>query len=199
MSIQLSNHDVPLHILHDVFQYLTIADISHLAMASKGFKALVYQDRIWKEKLKIMLDNDHGLLSKLLGKLKLYQIYQFSYCCKKKQDESNVYRSVIPLENILDENKQPLTINSNNPFRALKQTTNSSEFSREQFKQLYIQLFPFYSDLRDNTKESTKILREYKNSPGKCGQLVNLLIGLGECQIVEDYIEVYIKRGWDLG
>lgn len=102
-------------------------------------------------------------------------------------DESNVNRSVIALENVFSSDKTPA---SNNPYRSLIEQQKMKGFAREQFKQLYLQLFPYYSDLRDNTKESTKILCEFKEKPEKCGQVINLLTGLGQCQVVDDWREV---------
>lgn len=62
-----SSSSLPAHILQNIFQYLTIPELSIMASVSRQFQTQVYQDTLWREKLTIMLNNDHGRLAKILG------------------------------------------------------------------------------------------------------------------------------------
>lgn len=53
---------------------------------------------------------------------------------------------------------------------------------------VYKSMLPYYVGLRD--EEGNKMLKEYKEQPEICGQMINLLIGLGQCHITEDWKEV---------
>ncbi|CAO3703297.1 unnamed protein product [Rhizopus stolonifer] len=78
---------------------------------------------------------------------------------------------------------------STDPFQA-RARAKSTGLSKERFKELYKQLIPYYVDLRDNNKESNKVLNDYGNEPEVCGQIINLLVGLGQCHVMEDWQEL---------
>ncbi|KAG1464412.1 hypothetical protein G6F56_005089 [Rhizopus delemar] len=59
---------------------------------------------------------------------------------------------------------------------------------RERFMKVYKSMLPYYVGLRD--EEGNKMLKEYKEQPEICGQMINLLIGLGQCHITEDWKEL---------
>lgn len=63
-----SGRSIPPDVLIRIFQYLPVPSLANVALASRRFKVLVYDDEIWDTKLKIMLDNDTGALAAMLGK-----------------------------------------------------------------------------------------------------------------------------------
>lgn len=77
---------------------------------------------------------------------------------------------------------------STDPYSA-RARAKSTGIAKEQFKQLYTQLLPYYTDLRDTSKEK-KVLRDFSGNPEECGKVINLLVGLGQCHVVNDYHKV---------
>lgn len=67
-----SGRSIPPDVLIRIFQYLPIASLAKVAVASRRFKVLAYDDEIWDEKLRIMLENDTGALAAMLGKTLLF-------------------------------------------------------------------------------------------------------------------------------
>lgn len=78
---------------------------------------------------------------------------------------------------------------STDPYSA-RARAKSTGFAKEQFKQLYTQLLPYYIDLRDGNKDSSKVLHDFGNQPQECGKVINLLMGLGQCHVVDDWKQV---------
>ncbi|OAC99120.1 hypothetical protein MUCCIDRAFT_148702 [Mucor lusitanicus CBS 277.49] len=78
---------------------------------------------------------------------------------------------------------------STDPYSARARAKSTGQ-SKEYFKQLYSQLLPYYVDLRDGNKETTKVLRDFGNSPEECGKVINLLLGIGQCHIVDDWKQI---------
>lgn len=62
-----SGRSFPPDVLIRIFQYLPVPSLANVALASRRFKVLVYDDEIWDAKLKIMLGNDTGALAAMLG------------------------------------------------------------------------------------------------------------------------------------
>jgi recyclin-1 len=63
-----TNKSIPPDILLRIFSYLPIPSLANVALVSRRFKVLVYDDEIWDEKLRIMLKNDTGALTAMFGK-----------------------------------------------------------------------------------------------------------------------------------
>lgn len=63
---------IPPDVLIRIFQYLPVPSLTKVALVSRRFKVLVYDDEIWDEKLKIMLENDTGALASMLGKVYVF-------------------------------------------------------------------------------------------------------------------------------
>jgi recyclin-1 len=103
--------------------------------------------------------------------------------------------SLIDSENSIYINSKPLNTlipgMSTDPYSARARAKSTGQ-SKEQFKQLYTQLLPYYIDLRDGNKESTKVLRDFGGNPEECGKVINLLVGIGQCHIVEDWKQVLV-------
>jgi hypothetical protein len=59
---------IPPDVLIRIFRYLPVPSLAKVALVSRRFKVLAYDDEIWDEKLKIMLENDTGALAAMLGK-----------------------------------------------------------------------------------------------------------------------------------
>lgn len=59
---------LPPNVLIKIFQYLPVPSLAQVALVSRRFKVLVYDDEIWDSKLRIMLENDTGALAAMLGK-----------------------------------------------------------------------------------------------------------------------------------
>ena len=58
---------LPPDILIRIFQYLPVPSLTNVALASRRFKVLAYDDEIWDDKLRRMLDQDTGALAATLG------------------------------------------------------------------------------------------------------------------------------------
>ncbi|KAL7316335.1 F-box protein: endocytic membrane traffic, recycling ReCYcling 1 [Mucor circinelloides] len=166
-----SGRPIPPSVLIRIFQYLPVPSLANVALASRRFKVLAYDDEIWDEKLRIMLENDTGALAAML-------------------DGDNSKGSLIDSENTIYINSKPLNTlipgMSTDPYSARARAKSTGQ-SKEYFKQLYTQLLPYYVDLRDGNKETTKVLRDFGNSPEECGKVINLLLGIGQCHIVDDW------------
>ncbi|KAI8647321.1 exocyst complex component Sec10-like protein [Parasitella parasitica] len=169
-----SGWPIPPSVLIRIFQYLPVPSLGKVALASRRFKVLAYDDEIWDEKLRIMLENDTGALAAML-------------------DGDNDKGSLIDSENTIYINNKPLNTlipgMSTDPYSARARAKSTGQ-SKEYFKQLYTQLLPYYVDLRDGNKETTKVLRDFGNSPEECGKVINLLLGIGQCHIVDDWKKI---------
>lgn len=115
---------------------------------------------------------------------------------KKKSpdtDGSNSKGSLIDSENTIYINSKPLNTlipgMSTDPYSARARAKSTGK-AKEYFKQLYTQLLPYYVDLRDGNKDSTKILHDFGNNPEECGKVINLLMGLGQCHVLDDWKQV---------
>lgn len=108
-------------------------------------------------------------------------------------DGDNSKGSLIDSENTIYINSKPLNTlipgMSTDPYSARARAKSTGQ-SKEYFKQLYTQLLPYYVDLRDGNQETTKVLRDFGNSPEECGKVINLLLGIGQCHIVDDWKKV---------
>ncbi|KAI7906714.1 exocyst complex component Sec10-like protein [Cokeromyces recurvatus] len=170
-----SGRSIPPDVLIRIFQYLPIYALVNVALTSRRFKVLAYDDEIWDNKLQVMLENDHGPLAAMLA------------------DNDNTKGSLIDSENTIYINNKPLNTlilgMSTDPYSA-RARAKSTGRSKEQFKQLYTQLIPYYLDLRDRNKESTKVLHDFGGNPEECGKVINLLIGLGQCHVVDDWKQI---------
>lgn len=80
------------------------------------------------------------------------------------------------------------------PYNARARAKSTGE-AREQFKQVYDQLIPYYVDLRNRHSKESKILCDFGTAPVECGKTLNLLVGLGQVHVVEDWKEVKEKDG----
>lgn len=104
---------------------------------------------------------------------------------------------MIDSENTIYINSKPLNTlipgMSTDPYSARARAKSTGK-SKEYFKQLYTQLLPYYVDLRDGNKDSTKILHDFGNNPQECGKVINLLMGLGQCHVLDDWKQVGIQR-----
>lgn len=74
-----SGRPIPPSVLIRIFQYLPVPSLANVALASRRFKVLAYDDEIWDEKLRIMLENDTGALAAMLGKNDLSWLMIFSH------------------------------------------------------------------------------------------------------------------------
>lgn len=59
---------IPPNVLIRIFQFLPVPSLAQVALVSRRFKVLVYDDEIWDNKLRILLENDTGALAAMLGK-----------------------------------------------------------------------------------------------------------------------------------
>ncbi|KAI9493070.1 exocyst complex component Sec10-like protein [Zychaea mexicana] len=164
---------LPPDILIRIFQYLPVPSLATVALASRRFKVLAYDDEIWDEKLRQMLDNDTGALAATLegksGNSALMDIGQ------------NIQINNKPLNALIPGL-------STDPYSA-RARAKSTGLAREKFKELYIRLLPYYVDLRQKHRES-KVLSDYGTSPEECAKLLNTLVGFGACHVVEDWKQI---------
>jgi recyclin-1 len=75
------------------------------------------------------------------------------------------------------------------PYNSRARAKSTGE-ARERFKQVYLQLIPYYVDLRNRHSKESKILCDFGTRPVECGKTLNLLVGLGQVHVVEDWKEV---------
>ncbi|KAI8374177.1 exocyst complex component Sec10-like protein [Radiomyces spectabilis] len=172
-SVAKPSRTLPPDIWIRAFQFLPVPSLANAALVSRRFKVLIYDDEIWDDKLRTMLRFDTGYLATIL-------------------DESNDKGSLIDKETSFYINNKPLNAlipgMSTDPYNA-RSRAKSTGHAREQFKELYTRLLPYYLDLRQRHKES-KILKDYGSKPEECGKILNMLRGLGACCIVEDYKQI---------
>jgi recyclin-1 len=74
------------------------------------------------------------------------------------------------------------------PFTARSRARSTGK-AREVFSQFYIRLYPFYVDLRHASGESM-VLSEFGSEPEECGRILNKLVGIGKCKVVDDWRQV---------
>ncbi|KAI8380478.1 exocyst complex component Sec10-like protein [Choanephora cucurbitarum] len=169
-----SGKSIPPDVLIRIFQYLPVPSLAKMATVSRRFKVLAYDDEIWDEKLDIMLKNDTGALAAMLN-------------------SEGPKGSLIDSQNTIFINSKPLNTlipgMSTDPYHARARAKSTGQ-SKEYFKQLYTQLLPYYVDLRDGNKESTKVLHDFGGNPEECGKVINLLVGLGQCHVVDGWQEI---------
>jgi hypothetical protein len=72
-----SGRSIPPDVLIRIFQYLPVPSLAKVAMASRRFKVLAYDDEIWDTKLRIMLENDTGALAAMLGNIETFLFIYF--------------------------------------------------------------------------------------------------------------------------
>ncbi|KAI7880646.1 hypothetical protein K492DRAFT_237159 [Lichtheimia hyalospora FSU 10163] len=63
---QQQQQQLPRHILRRILKLLSVPSLAHVALASRDFKSLVYEDAIWNSKLHDILKNDSSNLSDML-------------------------------------------------------------------------------------------------------------------------------------
>ncbi|KAG2223931.1 hypothetical protein INT45_009383 [Circinella minor] len=164
---------LPPDILIRIFQYLPVPSLANVALASRRFKVLAYDDEIWDDKLRRMLDQDTGALAATL---------------EGKTGNS----ALMDIGQSIRINNKPLNALipglSTDPYSARARAKSTGE-SRENFKELYIRLLPYYTDLRQKHRES-KVLKDYGTRPEECAKLLNTLKGFGACGVVDDYKQI---------
>ncbi|KAF7726758.1 F-box protein: endocytic membrane traffic, recycling ReCYcling 1 [Apophysomyces ossiformis] len=170
---------LPPDVLIRVFQHLPVSSLVNVALVSRRFKVLVYDDEIWDAKLRIMLRHDTGALKEILAN----------------------YKANSPLmdrEETLFINNKPLNALipglSTDPYNARARAKSTGE-AREQFMALYTKLIPYYVGLRERHKES-KILEDFGSKPEECGRTLNMLVGFGNCHVVDDWKQVKKSAGF---
>ncbi|KAG0170900.1 F-box protein: endocytic membrane traffic, recycling ReCYcling 1 [Apophysomyces sp. BC1034] len=164
---------LPPDVLIRVFQHLPVCSLANVAVVSRRFKVLVYDDEIWDAKLRIMLRQDTGALKEVLA----------NYSAKSPLMDND--------ESFLINNK-PLNALipglSTDPYSARARAKSTGE-AREEFKALYVKLLPYYVGLRERHKES-KILQDFGAKPEECGRTLNMLVGFGGCHVVDDWKQI---------
>ncbi|KAI9015826.1 exocyst complex component Sec10-like protein [Phycomyces nitens] len=167
------SRSLPPNVLIRIFENLPISSLANVAMVSRRFKVLAYDDEIWDAKLKIMLESDTGALAALL-------------------EDPNAKLSLIDKDTSFLINNKPLSSLipgiSRDPYSE-RARAKSTGHARERFKELYVRIAPYYIDLR-NTHGKSKILQDFGSTPEACGKTLNLLVGLGKCRVVDDWREL---------
>lgn len=192
----VKNKLVPPDVLLRIFKYLPVPTLANVALVSRRFKVLVYDDEIWDEKLRIMLKNDTGALSNMLGNRNIHSIGDtLTVRSTIETNDTKENGSLIDVKNTIYINNKPLSAlipgMSTDPFQT-RARAKSTGLSKERFKELYRLLIPYYVDLRDHNKESNKVLHDFGNQPEVCGQIINLLVGFGQCHVLDDWKQVMI-------
>lgn len=58
---------LPPDVLIRIFQRLPVPSLANVALVSRRFKVLAYDDEVWDAKLRVMLEHDTGALAATLG------------------------------------------------------------------------------------------------------------------------------------
>ncbi|SAM09254.1 hypothetical protein [Absidia glauca] len=163
---------LPPNVLLHIFHLLPLSALANVALVSRRFKVLAYDDEIWDDKLDIVLQQETDSITSPLVKHK---------------------GSLIAKENELFINNKPLNELirglQTDPYNSRARAKSTGE-ARERFKQVYTQLAPYYLDLRQRHSKESKILSELGSTPVDCGKTLNLLVGLGKVHVVADWKEI---------
>ncbi|CAO3589711.1 unnamed protein product [Absidia cylindrospora] len=163
---------LPPNVLLHIFQLLPLATLANVALVSRQFKVLAYDDEIWDEKLDIITRHESGTVTSpsVKGKGSLIGSEHEFFINNKSLNK------LIPgLQT--------------DPYNARARAKSTGE-AREQFKQVYTQLLPYYVDLRNRHSKELKILCEFGTKPVECGKTLNLLCGLGQVHAVDNWKEI---------
>ncbi|KAI7868194.1 exocyst complex component Sec10-like protein [Spinellus fusiger] len=167
---------LPPDILISIFKYLPIYTLATVAVVSRRFKVLAYDDEIWDDKLQRMLKSDTGEVASLL-------------------DQPTNELSLVGQDTHLLINNKPLNTLipglSKDPYNSRARAKSTGQ-AREKFKGVYVRVLPFYVDLR-NTHAESKVLQDFGAAPEACGKTLNLMVGLGQCCVVDDWRELNEK------
>lgn len=201
---------LPPDILIHIFKYLPIAATRNVALCSRKFKVLVYDDEIWDAKLRL-LDIDTPItlstqnvdvqgirfLKKIRRAAPPPSLTYFSLSNPLNSSlatgtsnlslmgsSSSLYINNKPLNELIPGLKL-------DPFTARSRARSTGK-AREVFSQFYTRLYPFYVDLRHPSGESM-VLSEFGSEPEECGRILNKLVGLGKCKVVDDWHQVKFR------
>ncbi|KAI9310132.1 exocyst complex component Sec10-like protein [Dichotomocladium elegans] len=158
-------------ILIRIFKHLPVPSLTNVALASRRFKVLAYDDEIWDAKLHLILDRN------AMG----------TTVPRKCSTETNT--TLMDVEGGILINNKPLSALIpgllTDPYHTRARAKSTGQ-AREQFKEIYLKLLPYYVDLRNRPRES-KVLKDYGKKPEECGKLLNMLVGFGACHVVDDW------------
>ncbi|KAI8338978.1 exocyst complex component Sec10-like protein [Chlamydoabsidia padenii] len=163
---------LPPKVLLRIFYWLPLSALVNVALVSRRFKVLAYDDEIWDDKLKPLLQHDAGPITSTLVK------HEGSLIAK----ELELFINNRPLNELIRGLQT-------DPYNSRARAKSTGE-ARERFKQVYTQLAPYYLDLRHRHSKESKILRDFGSTPMECGKTLNLLVGLGQVHAVEDWKEI---------
>ncbi|KAI9288652.1 exocyst complex component Sec10-domain-containing protein [Umbelopsis sp. AD052] len=169
---------LPPDTLIHIFKYLPISATRNVALCSRRFKVLVYDDEIWDAKLRLLgidtpitLSTEEVQAAPTTGKTNLSLM----------GTSSSLYINNKPLNELIPGLKL-------DPFTARARARSTGK-AREIFSQFYTRLYPFYVDLRHASGESM-VLSEYGSEPEECGRILSKLVGLGKCKVVDDWSQL---------
>ncbi|CDS13111.1 hypothetical protein LRAMOSA05294 [Lichtheimia ramosa] len=161
---------LPPDVLVKIFHHLPVPSLVNVALASRRFKVLCYDDEIWDTKIQLMLGCDSSGLA-------------------ATSPDTSSSSSLMNIEETIKINNKPLNALipglSTDPFNTRARARSTGQ-AREKFKELYVRLMPYYVDLRTKSRES-KVLRDYGHQPEKCGRLLHTLVAFGRCHVVDDW------------
>lgn len=164
---------LPPDVLVKIFHHLPVPSLVNVALASRRFKVLCYDDEIWDTKIQLMLGCDSSGLA-------------------ATSPDTSSSSSLMNIEETIKINNKPLNALipglSTDPFNTRARARSTGQ-AREKFKELYVRLMPYYVDLRTKSRES-KVLRDYGHQPEKCGRLLHTLVAFGRCHVVDDWKNV---------
>ncbi|CAM0135915.1 F-box protein: endocytic membrane traffic, recycling ReCYcling 1 [Umbelopsis sp. WA50703] len=164
-------------ILINIFKYLPIAATRNVALCSRRFKVLVYDDEIWDEKLRCLGIETPITVTTQADNSKVADTATLSLM----GSGSSLYINNKPLNELIPGLKL-------DPFTARSRARSTGK-AREIFSQFFTRLYPFYVSLRHSSGESM-VLSEYGSEPEECGKILNKLVGLGKCKVVDDYAQL---------
>ncbi|CAO3606822.1 unnamed protein product [Cunninghamella echinulata] len=175
---------LPPKVILRIVHYLPLPSLINVALVSRRFKVLVYDDEIWANKLDIMLKHDTGALHKLFAEM------------NKNNDNNNK-----KIGSLIDKEEDGFFYINNKPLNTLIPGLSTDPYStrarakstgeaRETFKQVYSQLIPYYIDLRHRHSKESKILTDFGTKPIECGKILNMLGGIGQVHVVDDWKEI---------
>ncbi|KAH8548822.1 exocyst complex component Sec10-domain-containing protein [Umbelopsis sp. PMI_123] len=170
-----SSRFLPPDTLIHIFKYLPIAATRNVALCSRRFKVLVYDDEIWDSKLRLL-----GIDTPVTLSTQQNEVQGISNL-SLMGTSSSLYINNKPLNELIPGLKV-------DPFTARARARSTGK-AREIFSQFYTRLYPFYVDLRHPSGESM-VLSEYGSEPEECGRILSKLVGLGKCRVVDDWSQL---------
>ncbi|UZO14240.1 uncharacterized protein OCT59_005700 [Rhizophagus irregularis] len=206
--IQLSEKSqqttLPPDLLIRILKYLPIASLPNFARACRRFKVLVYDDELWEQRLKtlgVWKDYENGdIMNAPVEPLYVNAKHTVKGKDNNKFNQDSKFSEFDPFASPPSSPTTPnntgnlldfaiTTANSLIPGLPLdsfsqKSRAASTGFARSSFKNIFLELLPYYLDFRHRRKDS-RLFKEY-NDPSDQSKMLARLLSFGKLNITLD-------------